>query len=191
MGSTARQRMVLGAADMIRRRGLSAMSVRDLATHAGAPLGSTYHYFPGGKQQLAEEAVRFAGQTIHQMLARELEAGPVAGLRAFLRLWREIVVSNGFRAGCPVLAVAIEEPPPGEALSPALRAADEVFRDWESLLSESLQRHGVTPARASTLATLIVSATEGTVAMCRARQGPEPLDAVSAELEALVQAAVG
>jgi AcrR family transcriptional regulator len=65
----ARRRMVAGAADMIRRRGLAATSVRDLARHAHAPLGSTYHYFPGGKQQLAAEAVRFAGGTVSPVLA--------------------------------------------------------------------------------------------------------------------------
>ncbi|AKT38403.1 TetR/AcrR family transcriptional regulator [Chondromyces crocatus] len=191
MSSKVRDRMVHGAADMMRRRGVNAMSVRDLAVHTGAPLGSTYHYFPGGKQQLAEEAVRFSGRSIHRLLERALEAGPVEGARAFLTLWREVVVSNDFRAGCPVLAVTIEEPPPGEASSPALIAADEVFRDWESLLVASLTQHGVDPARASTLATLIVAATEGTVAMCRARQSIEPLDAVTRELLALLEAAVG
>ena len=53
----SRQRLVAGAADMMRRRGLNATSVRELAKHAQAPLGSTYHYFPGGKYQLAAEAV--------------------------------------------------------------------------------------------------------------------------------------
>ena len=56
----SRKQMVMGAADMIRRRGLNATSVRELAKHASAPLGSTYHYFPGGKYELATEAVRWA-----------------------------------------------------------------------------------------------------------------------------------
>ncbi len=48
----SRERIVAGAADMISRRGLSATSIREMAKHAKAPLGSTYHYFPEGKQQL-------------------------------------------------------------------------------------------------------------------------------------------
>src|SRR4051812_7761857 len=109
-GPDPRQRVVMGAADMIRRRGLAAMSVRELAKHAGAPLGSTYHYFPGGKQQVATEAVRFAGQRVARILDRELKEGPVAGLQAFLAVWRETVLSTEFRAGCPVLAVSVEDP---------------------------------------------------------------------------------
>src|SRR5947209_388883 len=99
-----RERLVAGAADMIRRRGLSATSVRELAKHSGAPLGSTYHYFPGGKQQLATEAVEFAGDTIARTLDRALERGPLEGLRAFLATWRKTITSADFRAGCPVLA---------------------------------------------------------------------------------------
>ncbi|MFE0739517.1 TetR family transcriptional regulator, partial [Streptomyces sp. NPDC058855] len=40
----SRERIVAGAADMISRRGLSATSIREMAKHAKAPLGSTYHY---------------------------------------------------------------------------------------------------------------------------------------------------
>lgn len=101
---------------MIRRRGLNATSIREVAKHAGTPVGSTYHYFPGGKQQLAAEAVRFAGDTVATMLAKKLRAGPVDGLRAFLALWREILTSTDFRAGCPVLAVSIEEAPDDDRL---------------------------------------------------------------------------
>ena len=73
----SRGRLVMGAADMIRRRGLNATSVRDLAKHARAPLGSTYHYFPGGKQQVATEAVQFAGAVISRRLVERV--APRAG----------------------------------------------------------------------------------------------------------------
>ncbi|MFD0487949.1 TetR family transcriptional regulator [Saccharopolyspora spinosporotrichia] len=65
-----RLQLVAGAADMIRRRGLNATSIREVAKHAQAPLGSTYHYFPGGKRQLAGEAVRFAGRPFRSCCAR-------------------------------------------------------------------------------------------------------------------------
>lgn len=178
----ARERIVAGAADMIRRRGLNATSIRETAKHAKAPLGSTYHYFPGGKQQLTTEAVRYAGEMIARNLRRELKAGPVAGLRALLALWRETVVGTDFRAGCTVLAVAIEEPPADE-VPPVLAAAAEAFDQWEDLLAASLKEHGVEPDRAAQVATLVVAGVEGTVAMCRAKRSTEPLDRVARQLE--------
>src|SRR5690242_8782881 len=107
----ARERMVAGAADMIRRRGLNATSVRELAKHTKAPLGSTYHYFPGGKYDLAAEAVRWADDLTVRILTKELRAGPVAGLQAFLATWRNVVLDSDFHAGCPVLAVSVEDLP--------------------------------------------------------------------------------
>jgi AcrR family transcriptional regulator len=185
----ARERIVAGAADMISRRGLNATSIREMAKHARAPLGSTYHYFPEGKQQLATEAVRYTGEWVARRLRKELEAGPVAGLRAFLGLWRKIVVDSDFRAGCPVLAVSIEEPPTDETPA-ALAAAADVFDAWESLLADSLREHGAEREQAAQLATLVVAAVEGTVAMCRAKRSTQPLDRTAEQLQALVLAAI-
>ncbi|MFI1629011.1 TetR/AcrR family transcriptional regulator [Streptomyces noursei] len=187
--SEARERIVAGAADMISRRGLSATSIREMAKHAEAPLGSTYHYFPEGKQQLATEAVRYTGARVAQSLRKELEAGPVAGLRAFLALWRKIVVDTDFRAGCPVLAVAIEEPPTDE-LPAALTAAAEVFDEWENLLAASLREHGAETEQAAQLATLVVAAVEGTVALCRAKRSVQPLDRTAQQLQMLIVRAI-
>jgi AcrR family transcriptional regulator len=184
-----RRRIVAGAADMMRRRGVHAMSVRDLARHAQAPLGSTYHYFPGGKEQLATEAVQYAGDVVARILRRELAAGPVAGVRAFLALWRDVVTGSDFRAGCPVLAVSVEEDGEGDP-TPPVGAAAEVFATWRSLLAESLAAHGVERGAAGQLATLVVAASEGAVVLCRATRSATPLDDVAAQLDTLLSAAV-
>jgi len=180
-----RTQLVVGAADMLRRRGLHATSIREVARHSGAPLGSTYHYFPGGKDQLTTEAVRFAGDTVARALQGRLAAGPVEGLRSFLALWRDVVISTDHRAGCPVLAVAVEE-----SDGPAVAAAAEVFRTWESLLARSLEDHGVAAERSRRLATLVVTAAEGAVAVCRAERSTRALDDISVELTALLHAAL-
>lgn len=187
--SGARQRIVAGAADLIRRRGVTATSIRDLARHAGAPLGSTYHYFPGGKEQLVTEAVQFSGDTVAAILRKELRAGPVEGLRAFLALWRHILTSNGYRAGCPVLAVAIEEPA-AEEIPAAVTAAAGVFTSWESLLAGAMREHGADDQQATQVATLIVAAVEGATAMCRATRSTRPLDQITPQLEALASATI-
>ncbi|MER5753277.1 TetR/AcrR family transcriptional regulator [Streptomyces sp. NPDC002088] len=181
----SRERIVAGAADLISRRGLKATSIRELAKHAEAPLGSTYHYFPEGKQQLATEAVRYAGTTVASILRKELDAGPVAGLRAFMALWRGVVVESDFRAGCPVLAVAVEEPPADET-PPALVAAAEAFESWERLLDQSLREHSIAPDQAVGLAALVVASVEGATAMCRAKRSTQPLDQVAQQLETLI-----
>ncbi|HEX6351374.1 helix-turn-helix domain-containing protein [Actinophytocola sp.] len=181
----SRQQLVAGAADMIRRRGRGATSIREVAKHSGTPLGSTYHYFPGGKHELAAEAVRYAADTVSGILAAKLRAGPVDGLQAFFALWRNVITGSDFQAGCPVLAVSIEEAPSDD---PAVTVAAEAFTAWSALLAESLRQHGVDPARADHLASLVVAAAEGAVAMCRAQRTTDALDHVAAELTALISA---
>jgi len=185
----SRERIVAGAADLISRRGLNAASIRELAKHAKAPLGSTYHYFPEGKGQLATEAVQYAGGAVSRILRKELDAGPIAGLHAFLSLWRGIVVESDFRAGCPVLAVSVEEPPAGE-MPPALIAAAEAFEGWEQLLAAALRKHGADSEQAPGLAALIVASVEGAIAMCRAKRSMQPLDQVAQQLETLIAGAL-
>jgi AcrR family transcriptional regulator len=184
---TQRQQLVAGAADMIRRRGRGATSIREVAKHAGTPLGSTYHYFPGGKHQLATEAVRYAADTVSGILAAKLRAGPVDGLQAFFALWRDVITSTDYQAGCPVLAVSVEEAP---ADDPVVSIAAEAFTAWSAQLAESLRQHDVEPARAEHLATLVVAAAEGAVAMCRAQRRTDPLDHIATELTAMVSAAI-
>lgn len=184
----SRQRMVMGAADMIRRRGLNATSVRELAKHTSAPLGSTYHYFPSGKYDLAAEAVRWADDVTARALAKQLRAGPLAGLRAFLAMWRNVVLDSDFHAGCPVLAVAVEDLPDGH--DAPRQAAASAFGNWTGVLADSLAEHGAKATDAERLATLIVAAVEGAVGICRAQRSIEPLDHVTAELTRLVDGAV-
>lgn len=184
----ARERMVAGAADMIRRHGSNATSVRELAKHAQAPLGSTYHYFPGGKAQVAAEAVRFADALAARELTRGLVAGPVAGLRAFADMWRKVLADNDFQAGCPVLAVSIEAQ--GDEGEPQ-RAAAAAFENWIGLLTRSLRDHGASESDAEQTATLLVAAVEGAVAMCRVERGTRPLDRTVDKLEFLIRAVTG
>ncbi|MEU0884008.1 TetR/AcrR family transcriptional regulator [Lentzea sp. NPDC005914] len=182
----SREQIVAGAADMIRRRGLNATSIREVAKHAGTPLGSTYHYFPGGKNQLATEAVRLSAEIVTRVLDKKLRQGPAEGVRAFFGLWREVVAGTDFQAGCPVVAVAVEEAAHPEALA----ASAEAFRAWSRQLAESLEQHGVEARRAAQLATLVVGAAEGAVVMCRAQRSIQPLDDVAAELTALLESVI-
>lgn len=185
--SDARQRVVAAAADMLARHGLNATSVREMIKRARAPLGSTYHHFPGGKQQVVVEAVELAGARVSRDLDRYLQAGVLEGLRGFLTMWRGILANAEFRVGCPVMAAAVEEPIDERALD-ALNAAARVFRDWETRLVDALVAEGRDPEAARGLATLIIASVEGGIVLCRAQRRIEPFDRIAKQLEALIGA---
>jgi AcrR family transcriptional regulator len=189
--------MVAGAADLIRRRGVNATSVREVVRHTDTPRGSIGHHFPRGKQQMVEEAVEYSGREVGEPLEKLVgERGAVAGLRAFIGLWRKVLESSRYEAGCPVLAVAVEQylgdsgTPDEQAQAHLLGLAHGIFEGWQSTLSTSLRKEGVAPARARRLAALVVSSVEGTVALCRAAKGPQALNDIQAELELALTSAI-
>lgn len=185
MARDTRSRMIHGAALLVGTRGAASMSLRELAKEAGVPIGSTYHHFPGGKQQLVEEAVRSVGANINRHIEASRHGGAAAALEQFTDGWRNVLRDSDFRTGCPVLAVATED-------DPALReVATKVFDSWQTSLATVLADAGMDPERAPRLAMLVVAAIEGAVALCRAEQTITPLEDVSVELQALLNDAVG
>ena len=53
MNGSSRVSMISSAAALIGAHGLSGTSFSDVLADSGAPRGSIYHHFPGGKRQLA------------------------------------------------------------------------------------------------------------------------------------------
>jgi AcrR family transcriptional regulator len=200
MTSDTRAKMVAGAADLMSRRGVNATSLREVVRHTGTPRGSISHHFPRGKLQLIEDAIVFAGAQVSGPLEHlTRERGAIAGLRAFIALWRQTLERTKFQAGCPVLAMAVEqyanEAMDGEKSDEAaqqhlLDLADGVFADWQRIMIAALRSDGVAPTRARRLAALVVASVEGTVAMCRAARSAQPLDDVRQELELVLSAAI-
>jgi AcrR family transcriptional regulator len=179
MTQDTRTRMIHGAALMVGARGAKSSSLRDLAREAGVPLGSTYHYFPEGKQQLVAEAVDTVVHRIDRLIDRAATT-PDAALDDFADGWRAVLQATDFRSGCPVLAVALEE-------DPALRkAANQIFDRWKNSLAHGLVSGGADPERAPRLARTVVAAIEGAVALCRAEHSFEPLEDVLAELRDMI-----
>jgi AcrR family transcriptional regulator len=181
----SRARMVRSAALLFRERGYSATGFRDVIAHSGAPRGSIYHHFPGGKAQLAEEAVAYASDAVvAQIDALARERDPSSLLEAFLAPWRETLQRSDFRAGCPVVAIAVETGVPPQLAA----AAAAAFERWEARLAARLRDAGVPAARCAGVAALAVAGVEGAIVLCRARRDTAPLDRVAAELMATIAA---
>src|SRR4051812_38418033 len=137
--------MIESAALLMREQGVDGTSFSRVVSHSAAPRGSIYHYFPGGKAQLVEEATRFAGDFIAAGLVAALEEDdPMAGLDATAAFWRSLLEQSEFAAGCPVVAASVE----GNRTPQARDAAGEVFERWQSLLANGLRRHGASDDRA-------------------------------------------
>lgn len=175
----SKQKLVAAAADLLRRRGLQATSIRELAKHAGAPLGSVYHYFPGGKAQFVADAVTFTACHVETQLAECLALGPMEGFKRYFAQWRSVLVESGYSAGCPLAAISMDAQAQQDAPE-ALSRVSEVFKDIKRQIASSLQESGLSATQAGQLATTIVALTEGAILMCRASQDLLAIDAAEA-----------
>jgi TetR/AcrR family transcriptional regulator, lmrAB and yxaGH operons repressor len=174
-----KQRMVVAAAESLRRRGLSGTSFTEVLADSGAARGAIYHHFPGGKADLVREAIAATGNGVSAALAA-LPDGPdePAVVDAFLTLVRPVVQDSVAGAGCAIAAV-VTESAPGDALQLASR---EVLDEWQRTLAAHLKRAGVPARRAAGLASLLLTTLEGAHILCRAAGDIRPFDRAAAAL---------
>ncbi|MGW5220900.1 TetR/AcrR family transcriptional regulator [Nocardia sp. NPDC004085] len=174
--------MVHSAVEVLRERGASGVTIDAVLARSGAPRGSVYHHFPGGRAQIVSEALKFAGDAIGEIVDRGAVDGYSAALRRFVDLWRGILESSNYSAGCPVVAVAVG---PVEDNPELFADTASIFGRWHAALTEGIVREGLPPATAQRLATMSIAAVEGAVILCRAQRSIEPLDEVVEQLEVL------
>jgi TetR/AcrR family transcriptional repressor of lmrAB and yxaGH operons len=182
MAGDSRERMVKSAASLISSRGVSATSFSDVLADSGAPRGSIYHHFPGGKEQLATEAVRWTSDRVVAYLRAGTETTPAAVLARFIQLWRQVVVTSNAASGCVVAGVALDT----GAEDGLMDVARETFRSWESVLAEQLAQAGVPEQRAKGIAIATLAGMEGALILCRAEGTVQPLDEIAQELVRLL-----
>ena len=189
MPPSPRERMVVSAALLIRERGAHATAISDVLEHSGAPRGSAYHHFPGGRTQLLCEAVDYAGEHVAAVIAHAQSSREL--LDTLIDKYREQLLSTDFRAGCPVVAVSVEAGEDRERMAPVAERAAAVFGRWCDLIAQRFTADGIAPERASELAALSISALEGAILLARVRRDLTPLDVLHRQLSSLLLAETG
>jgi len=169
-----RENLVHTAMRLFRRQGYAASGLQQILAESGAPKGSLYHYFPGGKEALGEAAIDLAAGMICEMLsglaARHTEAR--AFLRAYARTMARWMEESDFRSGCPIATTLLETAPE----SPAITAAGErAIEGWVDVVADVLARNGASRRDARTRAQLVISSMEGALIVARVRRSTRPI----------------
>ena len=181
-----RDRMIASAALLIRERGARPTAIGDVLAHSGAPRGSAYHYFPGGRSELLCAAVDYAAEYVAAAIC-DADSG-VRMLDTAVAFYRDGLLASDFRAGCPVLAVAVEAGDP-ETSAEVVAHTAAAFDRWRQLITARLTFDGVSRSTAHELATLVIAALEGALALARTERDTAPLDAVHRQLRRLLKTA--
>jgi TetR/AcrR family transcriptional repressor of lmrAB and yxaGH operons len=182
----SRRRMLDSAAELFRAQGYHATGLTQLVAAGGAPKGSLYFHFPGGKEQLAAEAVRLSGRRTGEVLQAVAAAAPdpASAVSGIVDTLAAALADSDFRLGCPLATVALE----ASAGSPAIReACEEGYAYWQAGLVEYFTTAGLPAERADPLATVVLAAIEGALLLAKTRHDVAPLRAIATHLRTTVE----
>jgi TetR/AcrR family transcriptional repressor of lmrAB and yxaGH operons len=187
-GRASRKAFLNATGVLLRRQGYAATGLSEIVERSGAPRGSLYFHFPGGKEELAVAAMERSGEALRRAIAATMEVpgDTAAGVAVLIDALADGLEVSGYRDGCPIATVALETATGSE---PLRATAARIFDAWIAELQDALRRDGVEPAAAERRAMLALSAIEGALLLSRARRDTAPLRAVRDELAPILSVA--
>lgn len=172
-----RRRMLDSALALLRERGANGVTLDAVLAHSGAPRGSIYHHFPGGRDRLIVEAAALGGDMVADIV--ESADDPRSALTGLVAFWKQLLGDSDFRAGCPIVALALDG---SDRIPDAAGLTRDTFERVAAALMARLRESGATDEQARSSANVAVAALEGAVILCRVQRSTRPLDDVAAHL---------
>ncbi|MGH3167575.1 MAG: TetR/AcrR family transcriptional regulator [Trebonia sp.] len=169
--SDAGARMVQAAEQLIRERGHGATAFSDVLERSGAPRGSVYFHFPGGKSRLVAEA---AEAYAHRQVAyideiAGLAESPAEFVTMYMNAGRDGLVASGYSRGCGITPLVVEDDGGADGSAEAGRRA---FAEITGRLAFHLTAYGLERTAARELAEALLGAMAGALIMSRALRSP-------------------
>ena len=183
MKRDARRRMVVTTAKLLRRQGYYGTGLNQIVAESEAPKGSIYFHFPGGKEQLAAEAIGASAEYIDAGLRACERGSALESVDTYLVETMRVLEQSDFADGCPIATVVLEVGPTSKVIGDACADAVEVLL---SRVAGWLERDGCTPEAARERGQLIYAAVEGSLMFAKGLRSTEPLAALRRQLPALL-----
>jgi AcrR family transcriptional regulator len=184
-----RQRLVTAAAELFRRQGYAATGIKAILSAAGAPYGSLYHFFPGGKAELGRAVIEEGGVAYRELVEGFYpdDGDPLDATRQFFEGGADLLESTGFADACPIATIAGEIADTHEAMRAAAATA---FGSWMASLAAHLVAHGADPAGADAAAVELFCLIEGAFVLARTTRSADPVRIAGRRAIAIVAEAV-
>lgn len=174
-GEQTRARLVDAARTLLEARGYHGTGLNEVIAAGSAPRGSVYHHFPGGKDQLAAEALAVSGREIAGLLGTLAETAPDtrALVESVLDELAHRMEEAAYTKGCPVATVALEVSARNAALQ---EVCATVYDGWQRALADRLLADGRPAADAEWLACSLLALVEGALVLSRTRCSRAPME---------------
>jgi TetR/AcrR family transcriptional repressor of lmrAB and yxaGH operons len=170
----SKEKTLAAAARLLRRQGFHGTALQDILAAGGAPRGSLYFHFPGGKEQIGSAALTLSAEMVQAGIAGAAATSETAEifLVQIVRAMADELERSDFSEGCPIATTALETAAQSDVLGAVARSA---FQAWELEIKRGLFRLGLTAGDADLAATMVLSQLEGALLLARTYRSLEPL----------------
>ncbi|MEK5502510.1 TetR/AcrR family transcriptional regulator [Bacillus sp. FSL M8-0168] len=186
--TSSRDNILRTASRLFRKQGYHATGLNQITAESGAPRGSLYYYFPGGKEELAAESIKMTGEAVKAFIRSAISRSPdpAEAFQAYLQ-----TMADGFEEyimedyeDIPIVSFASETWSFSETLR---QACDQVYEDWRLVYEEKLIRSGFQKEKAKTLSIAIQAMIEGAYVLSVTKKSGLPLSAAAEHIQTIIK----
>ena len=134
-GAATRRRIIEGAAEEIRERGVSATTLDDVRARTGTSKSQLFHYFPDGKEELLLAVARYEADRV--LADQQPQLGELTSWPAWLA-WRDTVVARYLGQGqhCPLSMLVSQL---GRSTPGAKAVVTELLHRWQTEIAAGIR----------------------------------------------------
>jgi AcrR family transcriptional regulator len=149
---------------------------------SGAPRGSVYFHFPGGKTELAIEAAAAHAHEQVETIDRAAEQADSATrlVEIYVDLGRKGMVASDYTRGCGIAPLVNEGA--AQDSHEVAQASRQSFAEMADRLTHHFVAFDLPRPTARTLADAVIAGVEGAMVTARAQRSTAPYDAVQTVL---------
>ncbi len=179
-----RERIVRTTSRLLQRQGYEATGLKQICQEAEVVLGSVYHFFPGGKRELAVEAIGHGEREFAELLSAAFagDGDPAEAIAACTRELATGLRDSDWLDGCPVTTAALES---AGRVPEIQQAAENAYENWRGLVRTKLERSGFAADVAHDLAHTVINLLEGAELAAQVSRSTAPLEIAGRHLAVL------
>ena len=173
------------ATRLFQRQGYNGTGLNQIIEESGAPKGSIYYHFPNGKEEIALEAISVMRKLVLGGAEKDLSGGNSASeaFQSYINNIATVFDRKECVEGLSIGLIASETASTHEKLR---HACEMVFKDWQSLYADILEKYGCDKERTEELGITIAAMIEGACIMSSTYQNGDPLRVIAKQVSWLL-----
>lgn len=181
----SREKILTAAAMLFQIKGYNATGLNEILKESDSPKGSLYYYFPGGKEELALEAIKLASEAIQNRLQHTLNeySNPIEAIQSVIKNIMEDLKNDGKLKDISLSLIALET---YLSIEPLRKACESAFLDIQNVYTKKLIESGFSNETAQELGIFMQVMIEGAITISVTEKNPNALLTVSKQIGILL-----